>query len=228
MWYIGFRRSILTVMAAFATCALGCILFLWNVSPVEASVQREEIQFPFLIPGTDLIAEYFVSYEGDFFEDGSGEFVMNCAALCLYNRADTHMDFASVQIETLDCTYCFEGTYIPPKAKVIILDKYRNSYSHSSIFSAKGTTVLSKKESVLDALHIQTVNIGQIEVTNQSKESLEELVLYYKRYDSQWGIYIGGLTYAISSGNLLAGEGAILFPTNYANGYSKVLYASAN
>lgn len=228
MWYLYFRRMVLAVFAVFAGAVLTLSLVAWNTFPVQADTQREEIHFPFLIDGTELIAEYFVSYEGDYFEDKSGEFLMDAAALCVYNRGDAHIEFASVYIETLDGVYCFEGTCIPPHTKVVILEKYKSAYPRSPVYFAAGRTVNAKKESVMESLLIKAVDMGKIEVTNQSDNALENILLYYKRYDTQWDIYIGGVTYAVSAGNLEAGESTIIFPANYANGYSKILYATTN
>ncbi len=228
MWYLYFRRLVLAVFATFAVAVLTLFLVALNTFPVQADVEKEELRFPFLIEGTDLIAEYFVSYEGDFFEDKSGDFLIDCAALCVYNRGDAHIEFASVYIETLDGVYCFEGTCIPPHTKVVILEKYKSPYPRSPVYFAAGRTNNTQKENVMEELLIRTVDMGRIEVINQSDGVLNDILLYYKQYDSQWDIYIGGVTYAVSAGSLQSGESIILFPGNYANGYSKVLYATTN
>lgn len=227
MWYLFFRRVALAVFAVFVGASLAICLVAWNTFPVNAETKKEEMKFPFLIDGTELIAEYFVSYEGDYFEDKSGTFLMDGAALCVYNRGDAHIEFASVYIETLEGVYCFEGTCIPPHTKVVILEKYKSSYPQSPVYFAAGRTSNAQKLSVLEDLQIEAVDLGRIEITNRSDRMLNDILLYYKRYDSQWDIYIGGITYAVSAGDLQAGESAILFPANYANGYSKVLYATA-
>ena len=85
----------------------------------------------------------------------------------------------------------------------------------------------TQKENAMDGLLIRPLDLGSIEVVNQSQEALKNILLYYKRYDSQWDVYIGGVTYAVSAGDLQAGESTIVSPNNYANGYSKVLYATA-
>ena len=227
MWYVYFRRIVLTICSIFAGLLMVTGLFIINTFPVKADSRREELRFPFSIEGTSLVAEYFVSYEGDFFEDQSGEFLIDGSALCVYNSGDTHIEFASVYIETLDGVYCFEGTCIPPKSKVIILEKYKSPHTRSPVYFAAGRTLNTQKENAMDGLLIKPLDIGRIEVVNQGQEILEDILLYYKRYDSQWDIYIGGVTYAVSAGDLQAGESTIVFPKNYANGYSKVLYATA-
>ena len=227
MWYLYFRRFALTVFAALTGFMICSFLFIWNTIPVEAGAERVELKFPFLIEGTELIAEYFVCYEGDFFEDRSGEFIMDGAALCVYNRGDTDIEFASIHIETLDGVYCFEGTCIPAHGKVVILEKYKSSYPENPVYFAAGRTMATDKSSVLDELQIEAVDLGRIKVANNSDRVLEDILLYYKRYDRQWDIYIGGVTYAISVGSLQMGESIIICPSNYADGYSKILYATA-
>lgn len=228
MWHVYLRRIVLSVFAIFTSLLLVTGMVVLNTVPVEADSGREELKFPFAIEGTDLVAEYFISYEGDYFEDQSGEFIMDGVALCVSNQGDAHIEFASVHIETLDGIYCFEGTCIPPKSTVVILEKYKSIYPTSPIYLAIGTTKKAQKKCLLGDLQIVPIDIGRFEVTNCSDYKLEDVTLYYKRYDSWWDIYIGGITYAISAGTLQAGESKIVFPANYANGYSKVLYATAN
>ena len=228
MWYVYFRRIALTVFGTFIACVLALALVLWNVLPSNAGAELVTKELPFLIPGTDLIAEYFVSYEGDYFEDGSGEFVIDNAALCVYNRGDCYIDFASVYMETTDGTYCFEGTCIPPHAKVVLLEKNRRSYPRGDVCMADGKTVRSNKASVMDMLQIEAIDLDKVKLTNRSETSLKNVRLYYKRYDSQWGIYVGGVTYAAPAGNLQPGESIIINPVFYVNGYSKVLFVTAN
>ncbi len=228
MWYLYFRRICLAVFAIIIGSLAALFLIAWNTFPVQADTKNEALQFPFLIEGTELIAEYFVSYEGDYFEDKSGEFVLNGAALCVYNKGNTYIEFASVFMETYDGVYCFDGTCIPPQTKVVILEKYKAPYPKNPVYFAAGRTTVATEESVLNELRINAVDMGKIEVINQSDRELENILLYYKRYDSQWDIYIGGVTYAVSAGKLQAGESAVLFPANYANGYSRVLYATTD
>lgn len=228
MWYLYFRRFALAVFAAFVGLVLLLFLLVLNTFPVQANAKKEALQFPFFVEGTELIAEHFVSYEGDYFEDQSGEFVIDGAALCVYNKADTHIAFASIHIETFDGVYCFEGTCIPPHTKVVMLEKYKAPYPQTSVYFAVGKTVAESSESVMGDLLISAVDMGRIEVKNISDRALDDVYLYYKRYDSQWDICIGGITYAVSAGSLQAGESAILFPEKYAKGYTKVLYAAEN
>lgn len=226
MWYLYFRRITLGVFAAFISCCLAVVLVICNFLPAKAETTETHLEFPFLVPGTDLIAEFFVSYEGDFIEDQSGEFLINSTALCVYNRGDSHIEFASIQIEMLSGVYCFEATCIPPHAKVIILEKYKQPYPRDPICCAEGKMHISEKGSILEQLDVVGIDMGDIEVTNRSDKVMENVLLYYKRFDSQWGIYIGGITYAISAGDLNAGESIVLSPSRFANGYTKVLYAT--
>ena len=227
MWHVYFRRFALSVFAVCIVILLSFCLVALNTQTEQSNTQRVALQFPFLIDGTDLIAEYFLSYEGDYFEDQSGDFVMDCGGLCVYNRSDTQITFASLNIETLDGLYTFEGTCIPPHTKVVMLEKYKSANPESGAYFAAGKTVCTTKTNVVNALQLEVIAVGCMKVTNISASPLSNITLYYKRYDSQWDIYIGGVTYAISAGDLQPGESILVFPDNYAKGYSKVLYATA-
>ena len=226
MWYLYFRRIALAVFAVFIGAVLALFLVVCNSFPVNADTERDELNFPFVIGETDLIAECFIRYEGDYIEDKSDTFLVDGAALCVYNQGDKHIDFASVYIETLEGVYCFEGTCIPPKTKVMILEKYKSSYPTGPVCIALGRTVFSEKQNILEKLHIAEVDMGSIKVTNCSDTYLENVNLYYKQYDSHWGTCIGGITYVVSPGDLQPGESTYLYPANFAKGYSKFLYAT--
>lgn len=227
MWYVYFRRAVLSVFAVCVGAAIAVSLFLWNCVQVKADGQREFLSFPVTVEGTDLVAEFFVSYEGDYFEDKSGTFLVDGAALYLYNRSDHYIDYARVYIETLDGIYCFEGTYIPPHGKIMILEKYKALYPQGEVCFAGGQSVTSKDRNFLEDLEIQPVDMGKCKVTNISDVTLRNIRLFYKQYDSQCDTLLGGITYVVSAGNLEAGESVVLFPANYANGYSKIIFATA-
>lgn len=225
MWYFYFRRIVLTTFVLFGSALFVICLLLWNTFSAQADTDKAVLEFPFPIEGTELIAEHFVSHEGAYFEDQSGDFIIDGLALCVYNQGDTHIEFASVNIETRDGVYYFEGTCIPPQSKVVILEKYKSIYPETPVYFAAGRTVDSQTKSIMDEIDIKAVDLGRIEVTNSSERRLDNVLLYYKRYDSWWDTYLGGITYAVSAGTLQAGQSTILSPANYANGYSKVLYA---
>lgn len=225
MWYVYFRRIALTVFGVFIALVMVFLLVICNIFPANAGAEPTILEFPFLISDTDLVAEYFISYEGDFFEDGTGEFVIDNAALCVYNRGEHPIDFASVHIETTEGSYYFEGTCIAPHAKVVLLEKNRSAYPKGDVCCAEGKTVASSKINVMQDLHIEGVDIGRVRVTNRSDKPLYNIRLYYKRYDSQWGIYVGGITYATPVGDLQPGESITIAPTCYVNGYSRIFCA---
>ena len=63
-----------------------------SFSPTTVPVQTEPtpapaLEFPCVARGSELIVEKLLSYEGEFWEDGTNDYAVNIAALVVYNPA---------------------------------------------------------------------------------------------------------------------------------------------
>ncbi len=224
MWYLYFRRIVLGLFGVILGAALSLTLLLVNMQPVRANNARIPMEFPFVVPETGLIAEFMLSYEGSYFEDGSDVFLTDGAALCVYNMAEEYVEYAKIYIETAEGLYCFEGTCIPPKGEVLILEKYRSDCPREPIYFASGEVTYARKDDCSWAFSVQDVDMGRVQVTNLTDKCKQDICLYYKRFAQEEDLYIGGLTYMCRLPQLQAGQSATLSPDVYASGYSKILY----
>ena len=66
---------------------------------------------------------------------------------------------------------------------------------------------------------------GQLEVTNRSSQDLPCVRLFYKFYMSDEDVYVGGITYTAKLVDLAAGESALVRPSHYAPGSSRIIMA---
>ena len=230
MCYLFFRRLFLCLSSAVA-CLL-VILLIIRVNKFQAKSCVEEpdiasIVLPYEIPNTGLLLEHFVSYEGDFTESDSGAFVTDAAAIIVENQGSHMILSAKIEMEIGDQIYTFEGTYIPAKSRIMLLEKNCKTYPTEPILRIGGRTQLVESLDVSQNLLVQAEDMGRITLTNISDQSYTQLLIYHKGYIEEHNIYLGGITYTMPISSLQPGQSETVFPEHFACGYSKVLYITA-
>ena len=184
--------------------------------------QHNEITFPVTVPGTALLAEQLSAYEGPFLEDGSGQEVIDVAALHIYNTGEREVHNACITLQMETGSYVFYGDHIPPGATVVLLEMRARAYQQGAIKNCSGWQAISdvaQQEGIL----ITDKDNGTLVVTNTTDKTLYNLHLYYKSWLSPPDVYMGGITYSVTVPLLAPGQTEMLCPDRYATGYSKVV-----
>lgn len=199
-------------------------------SPVEKveALKSASLTLPFPIPNTTLVAERIVQYEGGFLEDGSNDEVVNIVGLVLRNSGDEMIHCARVVLERGLLQLCFEATYIPPDASVLVLEKDRQQcLSHN--FTACYGWQKGGQEKWVDqgAVQVEAVGMNTILLTNISEETCHNVTFYYKNYLEYAQMYVGGITNRCAVGQIEPGQTVEVSPYHFASGYSKVLGVTA-
>lgn len=195
-----------------------------SVLPGEVSEQTgaEEIILPVSVPGTCLVAEQIVLYEGPFLEDDSGTEVTNVAALLLRNTGQFGVERARVVLEAGAVQLVFEADTIPAGQAVLVLEKDGKEYGPQTFTGCTGWEVCSQEDwSGAEMLEIQSVDMGTVRVTNQTDKVLAGILLHYKNYLADPGFFVGGRTYLYLIERLEPGQTIYIYPSHYANGYSQ-------
>lgn len=184
-----------------------------------------ELRLPAAIPGTSLIAEYMVCYEGPFIEDRSDAPVVDVAALVLRNAGDQLVTRADVTVERAGEQYHFSATYILPGMSVMVLEASGADYFRDGITTLSGA---EKTEpylpAVFRALELQHKDLACITVTNLSDREMKNLILYHKTYLPD-GTLVGGITYKTEIEALPPDGTVTIYPEHYAKDYSQIFYA---
>lgn len=200
-----------------------------QIPPLSATTEPlsslEVMQLPAPIPGTGLIAERMVSYEGPFIEDGSDTPVANVAALVIRNAGECGIEEATVVVERAGERYEFNLTYILPGMSVMVLEATAAPYFRDGITGISGwESVIDKNSNSISCLQLEAVDMGHVAVTNRTSDTMENIILYHKNYLPD-GTFVGGITYQTPIGTLEPGQTETVFPEHYADGYSKIFYA---
>lgn len=194
-------------------------------SPESApNANRREVLFPASIPGTDLRAERLVLYEGAMLEDGSDTFLVDAAALELYNSGSREIALAEVELEFEDANMSFFATNIPAGTRVLVIEQEGKLWTAEPCYSCRGWVQYSDDTSIgQDQLEIKSADMGTLAVTNLTDNSFSDLWLFHKAYDSISQLYIGGITYVTEIPYLAPGQTILVAPEHYADGYSKIV-----
>lgn len=196
-----------------------------STAPTEAArPQYVPGKLPCQIPYTNLIARQLAAYDGPYLEDGTDEELVGIAALVLENTSTIGIEYVQVVVTQGGQELTFDATYLPPRSKVLILEKNRTMYSDRPIDGCRCRTLIP---GTYDWEKDQ-VAIGQGEgfsmtVTNLTDRTLPFVRVFYKQHDGAADLHIGGITLSAVIPDLLPGETRVVTPYRYAGDYSAVV-----
>ena len=232
VWLAVMRRLLLVIGGI-----CGSVLMVWqlvlsansiienrqpDVMMVDAQIQQKELEFPITVPGTDLVLQYPVLYEGPYVEDGSGAFVVDIASVVLFNSGQTGVERAEVVLKWSEGEYVFEVEMIPARAAVLVLDKGKQKFEQHQWTGCYGS---QKKGdwTITDRIELEEIDGKTLRVSNTSNYLVKNIHIYYKSYLLSDNLYIGGITYCFGIQELAPGDSVDVSPFRYAKGYAKVV-----
>ncbi len=184
------------------------------------------LEFPFVIRGTELIAQCFVQYEGPFLEDEVQEPVTAVAALMVYNPGSHYIKNAQISMQQGGNPLLFEITMLPPGSRVLVLEKNGSPYSSEQVDQCQclfvDTVLLDAEQGI-----VITEGTAGLLVDNQTGQPVTNITIYYKQYNDEDGFYLGGYTETKSIGSLAEGEAREVKLYRYVSGYSRVVAVTA-
>lgn len=192
---------------------------------MDSSAVKEDpyyVQFPYAVPGTDLVITGLKSYDGVFIEDGSNEERSNVAALFLENKGDKDIEFVNIKLFGDTETYEFSitgaeaGSTVAAQeidAKQLIDQKYSAADSIASEpidFGKDENIEITENES------------GSLTVSNVGSEDIPVVRVFYKYYYPDQNAFLGGISFTAKITDLAAGESQTITPSHYQSGSSKI------
>ncbi len=154
----------------------------------------------------DLYCEEITLFSGVYVENGKNEKVDNVAAILVHNRAEAFLDRATITYKYGSKNVTFVVTGLPAGEKCWVMEKSKmqidgkHKFEFVKCISAFNYDVIEKPK------HITTMTKDNvITVTNNSKQTLENVCVYYKNTFED-GNYFGGITYVLTFGKLSPGE----------------------
>ncbi len=238
MSHASIRRAALVLWAASVFLLLMIVLFAavmrpcghteaeedQNViatQPLVEKEQAEHVQLPMNISCTSLVVRAIASFDGAFYEDGSGTEVINVASLVLYNQSDSLIPYACVIVDTETTRYSFRAYMIPPRSSVLVPETSAQQYSPSGILNIFGWHTAKQSETSPE-VKITEQGETSLRIQNISGQEICDLTIYFRKYVD--GIYIGGKPYEIIIPCLPVEKTIVVCPKYYVSGYTRIVY----
>lgn len=188
----------------------------------QLSLEAVETALPYHIPGTPLVVEAFVSYEGEYFEDLSFDMVCNVAALVVRNMSSKSVSISEICISGEFGEYKFLLKYLPAYESAMIIERSRKNYMVEK-FSSINATVCYEDQNWKSKFSVANCNETTIAVTNMSKEYIAEAWVHYKMQYPDADLYMQGNAFSACTGALRPGETVYLELRNYSRTCSKIV-----
>lgn len=223
------RRGILVVLAGIFWIAGATIMYLQieasATSPVDSqqnSLDVLNLDFPFSIPGTGLVALEQIRYNGVSLEDGSKEGVSDVAGLILRNDGKKLVEYALVELWQGQEKLCFEISYLPAGEKILVLERDRSRYVCDRISYCVGQETVAEK-GISGLVTVRQVEETMLLITNPGPLPLQNITVYYKNYDHANAMFLGGIVYEIPIRRLAPGETYFTKPMYYSAKSSRIV-----
>ncbi|MGN1348685.1 MAG: hypothetical protein ACI4VI_07050 [Acutalibacteraceae bacterium] len=169
----------------------------------------------------------FSSYSGKYVEDGSGDEAKDVFSVTLFNSSDKDYQLLDFSLLSGDEKYTFSAKTVLAGSKMILLESGRKAFDEKADdFSVEinGVTEFDEKPSGCpDELEINYAD-NIINVKNISGKELKNVYVYYKGYEN--GVYLGGITYRVSLGDIPPDTVVQAFAANFFSESSKIVFSS--
>ena len=219
------RRGLLIAVGTMGGL-IAAYLLLCNVSAVwrSADPASEGLSvFPMQVPGTTLVIENLVNYEGEYMENNDLSFESELAAVRLINQGENGVECARVILEWSDGAYVFDVDMLPPGASAVVLEKYRSPYAVQLWTECRGIQKADDSAWMSIPAVITPDGPTQIHLENPTDNTIRNVTLYYKHYLPENQLLLGGIVYASRVGDLLPGATVTLQPERFSWGNSQIV-----
>lgn len=192
--------------------------------PVETTQNHSvSVQFPITLPDSGLIAEELRLYRGAFWEDGSGDFVEDVAALMICNPTKRMIAFASFAVDTPQGQLYFFAYRLPPNSRCLVLEYNRKSCDPEKISACRELTVRWDTQE-LSREQIDYVGLGpMMTIVNRDSRQLEHVTVWYKQYVHAEDYYLGGKVYSAHLFFLQPGQRRTVTPEYYDAAHARIV-----
>ncbi len=219
------RRAMLLIVG-FSTSAVLLFALCTSAAAQYMRMQQERgqemVQFPCPVEDTFLTAISLASYEGPFWEDGTDEEVAGIAALVVENNSGLFVEQGAVILTVGEETLVFELEALPPGERALVLEKDRKAYFACEQFVCYGWVKNAYLEN-MPGVTVAENSLGVFSVINHTNGLLDQVTVYYKNYDTQSGMYIGGTVYMAEVERLQPGEVRAVSPYRYVQCSSRIV-----
>lgn len=179
--------------------------------------------FPTTVPDSRLIVEELRQYQGSYWEDGSGDFVEDVAALMICNPTDRMIAFAAFAVDTPEGTLYFFAYRLPPKSRCLVLEYGRKSCDPQKALTCR-ELMLRWDTQELSREQINYIGLGsQMTIVNRDSRQLNHVTVWYKQYVQTGDYYLGGAAYSADLFCIQPDEQRTIMPQYYDAAHARIV-----
>lgn len=191
---------------------------------VPAVTEPPALEFPYAIPGTDLVIQKVDSYDGIFLEDGSDQNVTGICAMVLVNTGSTGVEYANISLNQKGTILEFQATVIPAGATVVVQEYNAAPYRNVAFTGCSADVAVAESfEMSVGVIEVKENADGSLQVTNLTDKTIPCVRVFYKFALEKGSVYVGGITYTAKVVDLAPGASQRLIPSHYAAGSSEIV-----
>ena len=223
------RRALALGLAAMGILC-GCDTRMHNAAPAawQEATQAQEVvatplEFPVTLSGGTLVAEELISFQGQYWEDGSGEQVENVAGLMISNPTNRMVEFASFAVEQAGQHLYFFVYCLPPQSRCMVLEYNKKSCDPKLVTACQELCVRWDQQE-LSREQVDYVGLGPLlTVINRDARELKHVTLWYKQYVQEEDYYLGGGVHSAHIFFLQPEERRFLTPEHYDAEHARIV-----
>ena len=222
-------RALMLVLAAMGILC-SCDTRMHNAAPAawEEATQAQEVvatplEFPVTLSGGTLVAEELISFQGQYWEDGSGEQVENVAGLMISNPTNRMVEFASFAVEQAGQRLYFFVYCLPPQSRCMVLEYNKKSCDPKLVTACQELCVRWDQQE-LSREQVDYVGLGPLlTVINRDARELKHVTLWYKQYVQEEEYYLGGGVHSAHVFFLQPEERRFITPEHYDAEHARIV-----
>ena len=164
-------------------------------------------------------------YSGRFMEDGSDEKVKNVLALKFTNNGTKAIQYGEYVFDLNDEVVSFKFSNLPAGQSCVVLEAGKHSFKKKDTLNLVSRVVAQVDELPFanDQVLIVDNSDNTITIMNLTDKELPSARAFYKTFDEENSVFLGGITYTAKVENIPAGEGVTVEPGHYVSGKSVVV-----
>lgn len=182
------------------------------------------MEFPYSIPGSNLLVRSIASYDGSFIEDGSDSAVSGVTVMVVENTGKTQIEYAAISLDRDGKTLQFEVSALLAGGMAVVQESNKVPFQEGNYTDCTASVAEVDDFTMSeDKIRVEETGEQEITVTNLTDQEIPAVRIFYKFYMEDEDTYVGGITYTAKITNLQAGDSQAIQPSHYLKGSSRIM-----
>lgn len=192
--------------------------------PVSNKNAPAKVRFPCTIPGYDLVIERIAPYSGLYLEDGSNAEISQVAMLLIRNDGSYPVEFAEIAVTYGETQLLFDVAALPAGERLVVQEKNAAPIPEGV---PNACSVLVSRRAAMDmsTSEVSVVDNGDnsLTVRNLTDQTIPTVRVFYKYFDQQSGVFVGGIAYTAGITQLAGDSSITVYPSHFSSQSSRIV-----